>query len=129
MTTRELKERPAKGTRFPVDDVLCLAIPDPLAKGFYDAATGEVHEDLQSWLDFQANLWALEQYKSNFPIPLVSVTDVDWLVTSDPAKAEEFQPAHDCAECRQGVEKVHAYLAEHPDALVALANIKLVETW
>jgi hypothetical protein len=52
---------------------------------------------------------------------------IEWLITDDPAEVENFQPAHDCEECRKGNVLAREYLAKHPGGTVAMANIHYVE--
>lgn len=123
-----MTERP-EGTHT-VEDVLALALPELLSHpDLCNRETGEVHKDVLTWLNHHALSWVLKQYEGHFPVPNISLVAIDWLVTGDPVKAEEFQPGHDCTDCAAGVLKVRAHLDEHPDSIVALANIKYEEAW
>jgi hypothetical protein len=61
--------------------------------------------------------------------PRVELRRVDWLITRDPAEAERFQPAHDCPTCLAANDQMRAFLAEHPDRWVVLANLFYREHW
>lgn len=100
-----------------VEDVLAFVVPagvDP------DSAATRGHMDLLA----EASI--AQQY-TNRPRMVVEIEDIDWLVTNDPAEADAFQPAHDCAACLAGADQVRAFLREHPGRTVALANLVYTE--
>lgn len=110
--------------RVPVQDVVCLAVPD------YADPTDEVSRAfLIPTLDILARKLTARQYEHLPKPPELEVATVDWLVTKDPADVERFQPAHDCAACRSGNDRSLAFLRDHPDRYIAMGNLSYTEVW
>lgn len=81
------------------------------------------------WMDGLARSRVSAQYTIIRPAPELEFDATRWLVTADPAQVEEFQPAHDCEECRAGNIKAKAFLRNNPGRAVALGNITYTEVW
>jgi hypothetical protein len=106
-------------------DVFCMALPEDVDPT--DAATMEW---LPSMLNHQATRWISAQWEGAGPAPIgVQLTRTDWLITDKVFEVDEFQPAHDCEECRSGNEKAKAFLRANPGAFLAMANLWYAEVW
>ncbi len=105
-----------------IQDVFACAVPDELI----DAPRQALYQALTKF----ASLYVLRQYLHTIgPGPQITFQVFDWLITTDPAQVEAFQPAHDCPACRAGNDQALAHLREHPHRPVALANITYTERW
>lgn len=106
--------------RVPIADVIMLLVP-PIKM---DLPVNELENQL---LPIAVTVSA-RQYTGP-DTPRLEGFRVEWLITSDPAQVQTFQPAHDCQTCQAGNAKGIAYLAEHPEAMLALGNIFYDEVW
>jgi hypothetical protein len=104
--------------RHEANDVLCVAVPN----------TDLAIEDLMKLLEGAAWEYVRKQFSKRARLTLTEQR-IDWLITNDPDKVDEFQPVHDCETCRSGNAKARAFLLESPDTTVAMANIHYVEVW
>ena len=102
-----------------VQDVVCFALPEGV--GPEDVSTDE--------LELQAARSILVQYEHGKRPHYFTVQKFEFLTTNDPAKIDEFQPAHDCAACLAGNDQARAYLREHPDRFIVLGNLAYREVW
>jgi hypothetical protein len=84
-----------------------------------------------SQLDELACDQIIRQYleRGDRPPRAILLGEIDWLVTGDVDAARRHQPDHDCAACRAGHDQAVAFLAEHPDARLALGNLSYREVW
>lgn len=104
--------------RHEANDVLCVAVPN----------TDLAHEDLMKLLEGAAWQYVFKQWPKRSRVVLTEQR-IEWLITNDPDKVDEFQPVHDCETCRSGNAQARAFLLESPDTTVAMANIHYVEVW
>lgn len=107
--------------KVPVDDVFAAAVPEYLR----DAKVSTIARHLSQ----MAQLTAVAQFKGDPDLLRIENFRTEWLITTDYAKVERFQPAHDCVACRAGSDQIKAHLREHPDIPVALGNLHYVEVW
>jgi hypothetical protein len=70
----------------------------------------------------------LRQYRTERPTEL-TMDDIEWLITADVTEVENFQLAHRCATSLAGHDQAIAHVREHPDQVVALANLRYTEVW
>jgi len=105
--------------RHEANDVICLAVPDgvdPQDENFVKTLDMMAWENVRKQFSKRARLTLTERR-------------TEWLITNDPDKVEQFQPAHDCEECRTGNAKAKAFLIANPTATVAMGNVHYVEVW
>lgn len=105
-----------------ISDVFAAAVPES-----YDLTDPEQFPVLFARMTDIARTATLAQYRR--PPKALLFEPIDWLVTSDPAEVEQFQPAHDCEECRAGNERALAFLRANPDRAIALGNLSYREVW
>jgi hypothetical protein len=106
------------------NDVFACVVPDDIDPG--DAAQQPA---LYAELDRQAKVWVWAQWANGGPPLDVDVATSEWLITCDVWRVDEFQPAHDCEECRAGNEKSKAFLRANPGRWIAMANLTYTEVW
>ena len=105
--------------RHEASDVICLAVPDgvdPQDENFVKTLDALAWENVRKQFSQHARLTLTERH-------------TEWLITNDPEKVEQFQPAHDCEECHAGNVKAKAFLIANPTATVAMGNVHYVEVW
>lgn len=109
-----------RARRSEVNDVICLAVPDGV----------DVDDKLSYMPRLEQMAWhsAYAQWPAHARV-ILAERNIDWLITNDPTKVEEFQPVHDCEQCRNGAKQARQYLQAHPGASVAMGNIHYVELW
>lgn len=104
--------------RHECNDVICLAVPE-----------GVDLNDPASFIP-QIERLAWRSVRQQWP-PRARITleegRIEWLITSDLAKVDEFQPAHDCEQCRSGNAQAREFLRQNPGATIAMGNIHYVE--
>jgi hypothetical protein len=125
-----------------VEDIFVAALPPPMAM---DWRLGGRHRDeVMAWLEYHARMKVMAQWDNRYPVPKsVEISAIDFTLTDSVHDAALFQPAHDCQDCRDGVQKAVDYLkaeeAKREDedeptngldkTVIAFANIKYKETW
>jgi hypothetical protein len=106
-------------------DTIALTIPNQLndlsGEATREVALAELNEQTISWV------W--RQYRGRARPLAIEKYSVDWLLSDSLEDVDGFKLAHDCAECRAGVAKARAWLAEHPGRHVALGNVRYTEVW
>lgn len=125
-----------------IEDIFIVALPDPIAMDW--RLGGHHREQVMAWLDYHAKLKVLTQWQTMFPVPKdVEIAKIDFWLTDSAHDAGQFVPAHDCDDCREGVQKAVTFLEdartrldEDPEAnkglampVIAFANIKYKEHW
>lgn len=105
-----------------ISDVFAAAVPER-----YDLMDPEQFPVLFAEMTKSAEMTTLAQYRR--PPRALLFEPIEWLVTSDPGEVEQFQPAHDCEECRSGNERALAFLRANPDRAIALGNLSYREVW
>lgn len=112
-----------------IKDVVCLKVP---GRWHDDAVKHAAGEDTPQFMDELINIarnTIMAQYVGNPKImSLVNIT-TEWLITSDLAEIEDFQPGDGCPACIAGNDQARAFLREHPDRYVALGNLVYTEIW
>lgn len=104
-----------------ITDFIILGVPDDLAEPLSE-------DQLQAMENLALrNIWG--QYHEKGAPEAILLQHIDWKITSTPAEVEEFQPAHECEDCRAGNEKARRFLTEHPGKRLALGNLFYVEVW
>ena len=110
--------------RHTADDVFAAAVPEHIDPT--DDIAGQV---LTTWLDRVARAWVWAQWQPrNRPQDIEFATST-WMITCEADQVDEFQPAHDCVECRAGNDKAKAFLRANPGRWVAMANMTYTEVW
>lgn len=135
-----------------ISDIYAAALPDALAM---DWRLGGRHRDeVVAWLNFNARLKVLQQFYGRYPVPKdVEMLEFEWLITDSPHDAAQFTIAHECQDCRDGLQKAVKFLEDTKEArekkvadaaadgehigvgpaldmpVIALANLKYKETW
>jgi hypothetical protein len=105
--------------RLEKNDVICLVVPDEV-----DPAAPSTMDRLEEL--GQASV--LAQWP-NGRAPKIEFDPIEWMLTSDPAKVNDFQPAHDCEQCRSGNAKAIEFLTANPGKTLAMGNIHYTEVW
>jgi hypothetical protein len=109
-----------------VQDVIAVGVPEFItAEHLEDRVIRDAildHLTKAAW----TSVW--DQWPDRKPLRLED-QHIDWLITSDPAEVDRFQPAHDCEQCRLGNITARQALADHPKRLIALGNIRYVPVW
>jgi hypothetical protein len=103
----------------PVQDVFAMAVPD---------GVDPADPDLPAKLTHLAQRVAYTQYEGR-PLRALVFEEMDWLITSDPADVEKFQPAHDCAACLAGNDQSLTFLQANPGRSIAMCNMAYREIW
>lgn len=106
----------------PVQDVIALGVPSGM-----NPEEPANRDRVVAYLTRVAQVSIVRQYKVR-PTALL-LDEIDWLITNDADEATQFQPAHDCAACIAGTDQAVAFLREHPDGYLALANLSYTEVW
>jgi FMN phosphatase YigB (HAD superfamily) len=104
-----------------ISDVFAAAVPEK-----FDLSNPEQFPAIHALMNQLAEVTTLGQYRRRPKALLFAPTE--WLVTSDPADIERFQPAH-CEECRAGNERALEFLRANPGRAVALGNLSYREVW
>ena len=82
---------------------------------------------LKERLNVAADRMIVAQYKGKRPTAILLRTE--WIITSDWRDVEQYQPDHDCAQCRAANDQAIAFLKEHPEERLALGNLHYEEIW
>jgi hypothetical protein len=107
------------------NDVFAAAVPSDI-----DPSDEAQAAQVLTFLDETARAWVWSQWLATGERPLdIEFAASEWLVTRDVWRVDEFQPAHDCQECRSGNDKCKAFLRANPGSWVAMANLTYVEVW
>lgn len=106
------------------NDVFCAAVPEDI-----DPADESKRAALLAQLDVMAKQWVWHQWAGSTPPKDVTFAASQWLITKHVWQVDEFQPAHDCEECRAGNEKAKEFLRSNPGRWVAMANLTYTELW
>lgn len=105
-----------------VEDVIALAVPEAYPMGDPEA---------QRLLPEVLNDIAIKQIERQYVGRTLEleIQRIDFLITTDPAQVELWQPAHDCAACRAGNDQSLAFLKANPGRYIALGNLTYEERW
>jgi hypothetical protein len=112
----------------PVQDVICLAIPDGIDPQVFLDGHVELREAFFDKLNRLAQAQVWNQWPTRRP-KRVDWETIEWLVTDQVDDVQEFQPAHDCAQCRLGNTRAEAFLREHPGRWLAMGNLTYTPIW
>lgn len=110
--------------RHECDDVFAALVPEGIVP-----TDGPIVAPLIQWLNQVARQWVENQYVPGQAPLRIEHGEADWLITNKVYEVDEFQPAHDCEECRSGNERAKAFLRENPGRYLAMANLKYTEVW
>jgi hypothetical protein len=111
----------------PVQDVLCLSIPEEIDQALY-LDDPVLHAALINQLTRMATTIIWGQWTHVRPVRVDDFA-ADWLLTNDLVDVERFQPAHNCPDCWAGNRKAEAFLRTHPGRWVAMANLVYTPVW
>lgn len=107
------------------NDVFAAGVPEDI-----DPTDDAQRTQLLAYLDEVARQWVWNQWAAAGQRPTdVEFAVSEWMITNKVFKVDEFQPAHDCEECRRGNETCKAFLRANPGRWVAMANMTYVEVW
>lgn len=111
-----------------VQDVICLAIPEEINPGVFLNQNNEFTAAFVTILTKMAQ----EQVWTQWPVTKPTRVDwqvIEWMVTDKISDVQEFQPAHDCEDCRLGNVRAEAFLREHPGRWIAMGNLTYTPRW
>jgi hypothetical protein len=112
-----------------IQDVICLAIPEGIdpEECLYGAGL-EVRERFIERLTQMAQEQVWTQWPGEQP-ESVDWEYVEWMITREIEDVQDFQPAHDCAECRLGNVRAEMFLREFPGRWIAMGNLTYTANW
>jgi hypothetical protein len=105
------------------NDVFAAVVPDDIHP------SAGLSPALYAAMDQMARRWVWAQWADGGAPLDIEFAASDWLITDKVYAVDQFQPAHDCQECRSGNEKSKAFLRANPGRWIAMANLTYVEVW
>lgn len=102
----------------PIEDYLTVALPPDVDRD---------DPGLEDRLQAAVMTLLLQQYEV-YPMAIL-IESVKWCITNDMDEITAFKPDHLCPACLAGHDQAMAFLQEHPNRLLACANVHYIEIW